>query len=161
MGAVSVYQAAAATGMGGLGKTQLAVEYCYRYGRFFQGVHWVQADQDMEAGIAACGLKMGLNPWPQETAEQVEHTLAAWQGRGPRLVVLDNLEDEKLLNAWLPRLGGLRILLTSRRAEWPSSLGLRGHPLGVLPRAESLLLLRRLAPRLEKMRGCGAGCSGG
>ncbi len=147
----SVYQAVAATGMGGIGKTQLAVEFCYRYGRFFQGVHWVQADQDMEAGIAACGAKMGLTPWPGETAEQVERTLAAWQGRGPRLVVLDNLEDEVLLKAWLPRLGGLRVLLTSRRAEWPNFSELRKYVLGSLPRAESLLLLRRLAPRLEQV----------
>ncbi|MCI0712964.1 MAG: DUF4062 domain-containing protein [Chloroflexi bacterium] len=40
-GAVGIV-AAAAVGIGGLGKTQLAVEFCYRYGRFFQGVHWLQ-----------------------------------------------------------------------------------------------------------------------
>jgi len=30
-------------GMGGVGKTQLAVEFAYRYGRFFHGVHWLNA----------------------------------------------------------------------------------------------------------------------
>jgi hypothetical protein len=35
-----------AVGMGGLGKTQLAAEFCYRYGRFFTGVHWIQAPVD-------------------------------------------------------------------------------------------------------------------
>lgn len=31
-------------GMRGVGKTQLAVEFAYRYGRFFHGVHWLNAD---------------------------------------------------------------------------------------------------------------------
>ncbi len=31
----------ALTGMGGLGKTQLAVEFAYRYGGRFKGVHWL------------------------------------------------------------------------------------------------------------------------
>jgi hypothetical protein len=61
--AVGVTQAKAAiTGLGGMGKTQLAVEFCYRYGRFFQGVHWVQANQEMQAEVAACGAAMGIQP---------------------------------------------------------------------------------------------------
>jgi hypothetical protein len=51
---------AAATGLGGIGKTQLAAEFSYRYGRFFKGVHWLQANQDMPAEIAACGEAMGI-----------------------------------------------------------------------------------------------------
>jgi hypothetical protein len=62
---VSVTQeAAVAMGMGGIGKTQLAVEFCYQYGRFFYGVHWIQmpigqegsnVSQSIDAEIAACG----------------------------------------------------------------------------------------------------------
>ncbi|MDX9832926.1 MAG: hypothetical protein RBU35_21835, partial [Anaerolineae bacterium] len=85
----------AVQGMGGVGKTQLAVEFAYRYGRWFDGVHWANAREPagIAAEIAACGERMGLRPWPAEQPEQVAATLAAWRDGGPRLVVLDNLED--------------------------------------------------------------------
>jgi len=86
------------TGMGGLGKTQLAVEFCYRYGRFFQGVHWLNA-MDMQAEIAENGLAMRLAMklpyWPDKLPEQVQATLNAWQDGGQRLIVLDNAENPK------------------------------------------------------------------
>ena len=45
----------AVTGMGGIGKTQLAVELAWRYGRFLDGVHWVDARDPaaIPGGIAA------------------------------------------------------------------------------------------------------------
>jgi len=137
------------TGIGGVGKTQLAVEFCYRYGRFFQGVHWIQANQEVAAGIAECGLKMGIQPWPINQPMQVEATLRAWDYSKPRLVVLDNLEDLEQLQIWLPRLGSVHIVATSLCENWPKDLGLVIHPLDNLLRADSLALLRKLAPRLE------------
>ena len=149
--AQGITQPAAATGRGGTGKTQLAVELCYRYGRFFMGVHWVQANQDLVAEMAACGQAMGLLPWPEKAPEQAQATLAAWQRGGPggatHLIVLDNLEDPQVLADWLPVLGKVSILATSRRAEWPPDLGVVTHRLGVLEREESVGLLRKLAPR--------------
>ena len=49
--ALEALRGAAATGIGGIGKSQLAVEFCHRYGRFFQGVHWIQANQDILAEV--------------------------------------------------------------------------------------------------------------
>ena len=70
--------------------------------------------------------------------------------------MLDNLEETGLARAWLPRLGGgVRILVTARRSRWPADLGLTVHPLGVLARAESLALLRGLAPRLAGLADAG------
>jgi tetratricopeptide (TPR) repeat protein len=148
--AIGIVQASTvATGLGGIGKSQLAVEFCYRYGRYFHGVHWLQANQDMHAEIAACGEKMGLYPWPEKQPEQVQVTLAAWGRGGQRLVVLDNAEDPAVVQEWLPQLDNAAVLLTARRAEWPVDLGLKQHPLDTLPRSESLALLRKLADRLE------------
>ena len=67
------------SGLGGIGKTQLAVEFCYCYGRYFAGVHWIHADQDISTEISACGLTMGITPWPDELSSQVEATLRTWQ----------------------------------------------------------------------------------
>jgi tetratricopeptide (TPR) repeat protein len=136
------------SGTGGVGKTQLAVEFCYRYARFFHGLHWLHADQDMQAEISACGLAMGLSPWPETLPEQAQATLQAWRRGGPRLVVLDNVDDAALLQEWLPQLPQARVLVTSRLRDWPPDLGLGLHSLDSLPRAHSLALLRKLAPRL-------------
>ncbi len=55
---VNVYQTAAATGLGGIGKAQLASEFVHRYGRYFEGgVFWLSfgAPDSIPAEIAACG----------------------------------------------------------------------------------------------------------
>lgn len=73
-------------GMGGLGKTQLAVEFAYRYGSRFKGVYWLDLAQpdSLEARIVAAGEKMGLRPWSNKQPEQAALTLKAWQTDGPR-----------------------------------------------------------------------------
>ena len=138
------------SGMGGLGKSQLAVEFCYRYGRFFRGVHWIQDNLDIQAEIAENGLAMSLPYWPEKLPEQVQVTLAAWQEEGrQRLIVLDNAEDLKVLQYWLPKLRPARLLITSRRENWPVDMGLNVKKLVVLDRSQSIELLRKLSARLK------------
>ena len=149
-GRVGISQRAGVWGLGGIGKTQLAAEFCYRYGRFFEGVHWIAAGQPegIEAQIAACGARMGLKPWPEGVPEQAERTLAEWEQSRRRLVVLDNLEEPDALRQWLPRFACVKLLITTRRAHWSPELGLDLHAIDVLPRSEGRALLRRPAARL-------------
>ena len=138
-------------GLGGVGKTQLAVEFAYRYGRFFHGVHWLNAQQPqlLEAEIARCGFVMapalGLSAWPQELPEQLALTLHAWATGGPRLIVLDNLEEPAPARAWLATLQQTpcRVLITARRAQWSADLGLELLPIACFTREESRAFLRR------------------
>ncbi len=71
--------AQAVTGLGGVGKTQLAVEFAYRYGYRFVSVHWLDlSDPDqLDEYIARNGEHLGLTPWPQERPLQVQATLRA------------------------------------------------------------------------------------
>lgn len=68
-------------GVGGVGKTQLAVEFAYRYGRYFHGVHWLDASlpDTLGAGIAVCGEAMGLPGWPEKQPDQITRTLSEWR----------------------------------------------------------------------------------
>jgi tetratricopeptide (TPR) repeat protein len=134
-------------GMGGVGKTQLAVEFACRYGRFFHGVHWINAahPDGIGAEVAACGEAMRLPNWPAEQPEQIRDTLHEWQSNGSRLVILDNLEEVKVAREWLPQLsrGKVRVLLTARRGKWPRDLGLNVLPLDVFEAQESRAFLRK------------------
>jgi hypothetical protein len=94
---------------------------------------------------------MGLPRWPEKLPDQVAATLKAWGEGGARLLVLDNVVDPKTVQEWLPRLARARLLITSRRSDWPADLGLEVRPLDILPRAESKELLCRLASRLRKV----------
>jgi tetratricopeptide (TPR) repeat protein len=146
----------AATGWGGVGKTQLAVEFVHRYGQYFAGgVFWLSfADAaTVPIEVAACtNLEqhpdlMRLPP-EQLLAEQVRVVRAAWQRPLPRLLVFDNCEDETLLEYWQPPTGAARVLVTSRRGRWHA--GVRAVPVTTLSRAESVELLRKHRPDLSE-----------
>ena len=136
-----------ATGIGGIGKTQLAVEFAYRYGRYFHGVHWVSMADPAAVGteIAQCGALMGLRPdfdsLPLEA--QTRLTLAAWGEPAARLIIFDNCEEPGLLAQWRPGSGGARILATTRRGHWPRIAGVAQLPVGALPREQAVALLAK------------------
>jgi tetratricopeptide (TPR) repeat protein len=151
--AIGHVEPAAATGLGGIGKTQLACEFAHRYGRYFAGgVFWMSfADPAaVPTEVAASGRWLNLDPRYEElpVERQVDLVRQAWQSPLPRLLVFDNCEEEELLDRWRPPFGGARVLLTSRRARWEPTLGVRVLALGTLTRAESLELLRKYRPDL-------------
>ena len=145
----------ASTGLGGLGKTQLAVEFVHRYGAFFAGgVFWLSfaSAEEIPRQVAACsgsgavGLEADVASRPLE--ERVKLVVGAWQSPWPRLLVFDNCEEESLLEAWRPTSGGCRVLVTSRRSRWSPTLDVTALPLDLLPRPDSIELLRRYRPDL-------------
>jgi tetratricopeptide (TPR) repeat protein len=152
---VAIGQIAAATGLGGIGKTNLATEFVHRYGQFFAGgVFWLScADPgSIPAEIAECGGAGALNLpgiTSLELPDQVRRVQQEWQSPLPRLLVFDNCEDEALLTQWRPRTGGCCVLVTSRRATWDTALGVQALPIGVLQRDESIALLRKFVTDLS------------
>jgi hypothetical protein len=63
-GAAAIAPLAAATGMGGIGKTQLAAEFAHRYSQYFAGgVFWLSfaSADSVPAEIASCGGPGAIN----------------------------------------------------------------------------------------------------
>jgi hypothetical protein len=100
----TVVPVAAITGMRGLGKSQLAVEFAYRYGRYFPGgvfwLHFANPEQVSEE-VALIGGERGLGLYLDADGRTLHDRVAkvqrAWQEPMPRLLIFDNCEDEALL----------------------------------------------------------------
>ena len=153
--ALAAQQTIAVTGMGGMGKSSLAVAFAHRYGQYFAGgVFWLScADPtQIEYAVAACGGR-GLverADWGElKLPDQVRLVCAAWAAPTPRLLIFDNCEDAALLKVWRPASGGCRVLVTSRQGDWQlANAGMRTLPLTVLPPTASMALLGQHRPDL-------------
>ena len=147
--AVTIGQVAAFTGMGGIGKTQLAAEFTHRYGQYFAGgVFWLNFDKPelVPSEVASCG-----DPEDNRPLEiRVKSVLAEWQSDLPRLLIFDSCESLDLLKQWLPPTGGSRVIVTSRQKDIGPDLGIKHLVIETLPRPQSIALLRSFREDLEQ-----------
>lgn len=152
---VSLTRSVVITGMGGIGKSQLAVEYAFRYGRYYKSVHWFNFDQpeNIAEEFARIGSERSLGLYATHDrlplVEQVNRVQRLFQEPTPRLLIFDNCEVQSLLQKWLPVSGGCRVLLTSRRSHWARELKVSVYPLSTLSERDSKKLLQSLEPSLS------------
>jgi len=141
----------AISGLGGIGKTQIALEYAYRHRDAYRAVLWVNADtrESLVVDYVALAALLGL---PEQDAR--DHRLAVeaikrWlETHDQWLLILDNADDVALVREFLPGAGQGHILLTTRAAAQGSiAQGIEVQPMEEVEGA--LFVLRRtkrLAP---------------
>jgi len=139
-------------GTGGLGKTQLAIEYAHRFGSVYPGgVYWVNADRGVLEMVTQISTAAGVEV--DTKAEEGEQVAQLWRGLNARnlpcLVILDNLPENVKPRAYLPTTGRIHTIITTRRRD----LGYAAVRLPVLSVEESVQLLnsgaRQLGPSAE------------
>ncbi|WP_196470013.1 FxSxx-COOH system tetratricopeptide repeat protein [Planomonospora sp. ID91781] len=137
-------------GLGGIGKSELALHYALRHHDGYHLVWWIDAEspQAIEAGLAALCRALCAGVAAEAAAQASAETATAWAlawlaAHRRWLVVFDNVEDADHLQPYLGRLTGGQVLITSRRDTGWQEIGgvLR---LGTLTRAAAVQLLQGL-----------------
>ncbi|MFI5883706.1 FxSxx-COOH system tetratricopeptide repeat protein [Streptomyces sp. NPDC051554] len=134
-------------GLGGVGKSTLALHYADRYRSTYTLVWWITAESPESIVTSLAGLAMRLCPQWAGTAEPDKR--AAWaitwlQAHPGWLLIFDNVEDPTHLRPYLGTLAGGHHLATSRRATGWHALA-PTMPLGLLPLDEAADLLCTIA----------------
>ncbi len=139
-----VTQATTLHGLGGVGKTSLALHHAYARADHYRLIWWITAESEGQLAEAFAGLAVHLHPSWALTAppgQQVEWAIAWLRAHDRWLLVYDNAEDPAHLTPYVGRLLGRgHQLVTSRRAGgWHP--GIRPVRIDVLDAPEAARLL--------------------
>jgi TIR domain/Tetratricopeptide repeat len=134
--------ARALNGMAGVGKTQLAVEYAYRFSGTYELVWWIAAERAelIAAQLADLAVQTGVAVDTAEIPGAVGALYSDLRHRNGWLLIFDNAEDPLTFQQWLPS-GPGHVLITSRNPNW-GEIAAQVN-VAVFDAAESVTLLRR------------------
>ncbi|MCX5331427.1 FxSxx-COOH system tetratricopeptide repeat protein [Streptomyces sp. NBC_00140] len=132
-------------GMGGIGKSQIVLEYAYRFAGEYDLVWWIDAEQSDQIPVHYTELadRLGIALKEAGAEHNARTLLTALRGRRRWLIILDNAEDPDQVERWLPE-GSGHVLITSRNPNWRRLA--RPMSLDVFTRADSLAYFKNRVP---------------
>ncbi|MFI8088768.1 FxSxx-COOH system tetratricopeptide repeat protein [Streptomyces sp. NPDC086080] len=134
-------------GMGGVGKSQIAIEYVYRSSRDYQLVWWIPSEQTnlIVQSLIELGEQMGLRAGADRGAvPTVLEALRIGEPYSNWLLVFDNAENPHEVRQFFPNDGPGRVMVTSRNSQWSNLAS--SLEVDVFARDESVALIRRRSP---------------
>jgi tetratricopeptide (TPR) repeat protein len=114
---VALIQPQAIRGLGGIGKTQTALEYAYRHCKYYNAVFWVKAElrEELIADFVAIAKVLHLPIAEAQNQILAVNEVKEWfKTHEGWLLILDNADDLKVAQEFLPSGGKGHILLTTR-----------------------------------------------
>jgi hypothetical protein len=146
-GLAKSYERVCITGMGGMGKTHLALEYLYRRKQEYGRILWVDADAgNLKSNYSGLANHLGVHlAASQEDPIEVEGEAvtkvreALEDSAVPCVLVLDNVNTKKDLAEVIPKSGPCHVIATSRLGALANFLSVE---VGVLKTEDGLRLLR-------------------
>ncbi|CAL9585749.1 FxSxx-COOH system tetratricopeptide repeat protein [Streptomyces sp. enrichment culture] len=145
-------------GLGGVGKSQLALEYVYTHQHDYKVICWIPAEREtlILAALATLAGQLGVAPTGQDSAgapaanTAVPAVLEALRTGVPYdnwLLVFDNAEDIEAVRQFFPTNGPGKVIVTSRNRAWERVA--TSLPVNVFEREESIELLQKRSPDLS------------
>src|SRR6266700_4339770 len=104
-------------GLGGIGKTQIALEYAYRYSEAYQAIFWIGADPrgDVISDFVTIAHSLDLPEKNEPNQTLIIVAIKRWLQRHELwLLLFDNVEDVTAVNDLIPETGKGHILITTR-----------------------------------------------
>ncbi|HEV7889498.1 MAG TPA: TIR domain-containing protein [Pyrinomonadaceae bacterium] len=108
-------------GQGGVGKTQVAIEYAYRHASDYKLVWWVRAEESASLAADYASLYRKLELEPKDTNDQsyMSKEVRGWlEENNGWLLVFDNAVRPEDINNFVPTKGGGHFIVTSRNDGW-------------------------------------------
>ena len=123
---VALTQPQAISGLGGIGKTQTAVEFAYRYRNDYNYVLWVRADSNetLISDYITIAQLLQLSDQGVEESKYLIDAVKRWlEQNSDWLLILDNADSMKRIHEFLPIDGAGHIILTTRSQAVGTSAG--------------------------------------
>jgi hypothetical protein len=117
-------------GLGGVGKSRLAIEYAWAREADYSALLFVRAENAASlnanlASLAGASILDLAEKEAREDAAKIEAVLR-WLGANPTwLMILDNVDDPEAVKAvveLMPRLKGGHVIVTARAANFPATI---------------------------------------
>ncbi|MFI7542588.1 FxSxx-COOH system tetratricopeptide repeat protein [Actinoplanes sp. NPDC049599] len=139
-------------GLGGVGKSQVAIEYVHRFKETYDLIWWIPAEHPDQilASLTRLAQRLNLDVGLDASSAVPAVREALSTGAGPYpswLLVFDNAEAVRDVRHYFPAGAGGQILVTARNPEW--ALVAASLEIDVFSRVESVALLTRRTPDLR------------